>query len=254
MAPRSLSRVARPASSGARGGCRSESALAPPPGAAVVSAATRYVQNNAGSLSRRSSESHATDRPSAGAAASHSASSVVLPNPAGADTSVSAESAPRLRRSLSLGRATRTSSPPGDVELGLEQWACHDHRPSGASLHMPSRRTRRQPHNGWLRLVPAGRPRPSGHVIPPYAESWQTWSGGMHLSDLGTVSGDVPPVARDAAHEHVLSVIGVLRAGWCAPAGLEHVGWCCRSGRRVDLSGARSLVLDRMASAERQPP
>ena len=42
-----------------------------------------------------------------GAAASHSVSSVVLPNPAGADTSVSADSAPRLRRSLSLGRATR---------------------------------------------------------------------------------------------------------------------------------------------------
>ena len=40
-------------------------------------------------------------------AASQSASSVVLPNPAGADTSVSADSAPRLRRSLSLGRATR---------------------------------------------------------------------------------------------------------------------------------------------------
>ena len=41
------------------------------------------------------------------AAASHSASSVVLPNPAGADTSVSADSAPRLRRSLSRGRGTR---------------------------------------------------------------------------------------------------------------------------------------------------
>ena len=109
-----------------------------PDAVAVFSAATRYVQNNAGSLSRWSSESHATDRPSAGAAASHSASSVVLPNPAGADTSVSADSAPRLRRSLSLGRATRTASPPGDVELGLEQGACHDHRPSGASLHVPS--------------------------------------------------------------------------------------------------------------------
>src|SRR6266487_1785849 len=107
MASRSLSSVTRPASLGGWGGCRSESALAPTPCDAVFSALTRYVQNNAGSLSRWSSESHATDRPSAGAAASHCASSVVLPNPAGADTSVSADSAPRLRRSLSLGRATR---------------------------------------------------------------------------------------------------------------------------------------------------
>src|SRR6201999_4158790 len=66
-----------------------------------------YAQNNAGSLSRWSSESHATDRPAAAATVSHSASSVVLPNPAGADTRVSADSAPRLRRSLSLERATR---------------------------------------------------------------------------------------------------------------------------------------------------
>src|SRR5690348_12598247 len=107
MASRSLSRATRPASPGGRGGCGSASAPAPTAGKPVFSAATRYVQNNAGSLSRGSSDSHATDRPPAAATASHSASSVVLPNPAGADTRVSADSAPRLRRSLSLGRTTR---------------------------------------------------------------------------------------------------------------------------------------------------
>jgi hypothetical protein len=38
--------------------------------------------------------------------ASQSASNDVLPNPAGADTNVSADSAPLLKRSISLGRAT----------------------------------------------------------------------------------------------------------------------------------------------------
>ena len=43
----------------------------------------------------------------AGPAASHSASSVVLPKPAGAETSVSFDAAPRSSRSLSRGRGTR---------------------------------------------------------------------------------------------------------------------------------------------------
>ena len=50
---------------------------------------------------------NAADRPSAGMAASHSVSSVVLPKPAGAETSVSFDSIARFRRSLSLGRTTR---------------------------------------------------------------------------------------------------------------------------------------------------
>lgn len=40
-------------------------------------------------------------------AASHSASSVVFPEPAGAEMSVSRDSAPRRNRPLSRGRATR---------------------------------------------------------------------------------------------------------------------------------------------------
>src|ERR1017187_6716555 len=85
----------------------SSSALEPTLGTAVWSAVTTHVQNDAGSLSEESSESHATERSSPGASASHSARSVVLPNPAGADTSVSLDSAPRRRRTRSLGRVTR---------------------------------------------------------------------------------------------------------------------------------------------------
>jgi hypothetical protein len=55
---------------------------------------TTYVQNNAGSLSRRSSESHAAGPPLDVVSASQSASSVVLPNPGGADISVSCDSGP----------------------------------------------------------------------------------------------------------------------------------------------------------------
>jgi len=103
----SLSNVARTVSiGGGWGSRRKESARAPTPGATVCSAVIRYVQNDPDWLSAWSRESHAADRSPAGAAASHSASSVVLPKPAGAETSVSFDSAPRLKRSLSLGRPT----------------------------------------------------------------------------------------------------------------------------------------------------
>ena len=131
-----------------------------PDAVAVFSAATRYVQNNAGSLSRWSSESHATDRPSAGAAASHSASSVVLPNPAGADTSVSADSAPRLRRSLSLGRATEPRRHLGTWSLVSSRGPAMTTAPQEPVFTCRQQRIRCQPHscqphscqphNGWL--------------------------------------------------------------------------------------------------------
>ena len=72
--------------------------LAPTPGATVRSAAITYVQKDAGSLSPWSSDSHAADLSFACAArpaASHSASCVVLPKPAGADTSVNFDVLPR---------------------------------------------------------------------------------------------------------------------------------------------------------------
>ena len=95
-----------------------ERAGADPGHAPSASAAITYVQNDAGSLSPWSSESHAADRRPAGAAASHSASSVVLPKPAGAETSVSLDSAPRPRRSLRRGRGT---TPRRSLEESLVQ-------------------------------------------------------------------------------------------------------------------------------------
>lgn len=55
----------------------------------------------------RAQESHATEWSSSAASSSHSARSVVLPNPAGADTSVSFDAAPRRRHSWSRGRVTK---------------------------------------------------------------------------------------------------------------------------------------------------
>src|SRR5581483_10692385 len=72
-----------------------------------------------GSLSRWSSDSHATAGPPAETAASHSASSVVLPNPAGADTSVNAASTADPSRAPSLGRATRSRRGVGTCSLVL---------------------------------------------------------------------------------------------------------------------------------------
>ena len=67
----------------------------------------------------------------------------------------------RLRPAAQALAQSRTrhqvAPPPGDVELRLEQWARHDHHPSGGS-----------------RVVPAGRPRPSGHVTRRYAEFRRT--------------------------------------------------------------------------------
>ncbi len=76
------------------GPCTRESALAPRPGATVWSALIRYDQKEPGSLSPSSRESHATEPCSAERDPSHSASSVDLPNPAGAEMSVSFDSTP----------------------------------------------------------------------------------------------------------------------------------------------------------------
>ncbi len=65
-----------------------------------------YDQNNAGSLSRSSSESHATAEPPSAKVPSHSVSSVVFPNPAGAETSISFASAAFWSRACKRRRAT----------------------------------------------------------------------------------------------------------------------------------------------------
>ena len=86
---------------------KSARAFVPRPGTADSSAARTYDQNNAGSLSRSSSESHATAAPSSATVPSHSVMSVVLPKPAGAETRINFASAAPARRACNRGRATR---------------------------------------------------------------------------------------------------------------------------------------------------
>src|SRR5258707_10441456 len=79
----------------------------PTVGATVRNAAITCIQNVTGWLSPGSSDSHAVTDPSAGATPSHSARSVDLPNPAGAETSVSFDWVPRRTRSVRCGLDTR---------------------------------------------------------------------------------------------------------------------------------------------------
>src|SRR5262249_7278259 len=100
------------------GGLSSGPTRSATPGRATSSAATAWRQNRAGSLSPASSDSHATGRPSPPA---QSASSAVLPDPAG-----SADQAPPPRQPL----AERLHQPrtwhksrmdAGHVQLGGQQ-------------------------------------------------------------------------------------------------------------------------------------
>ena len=54
-------------------------------------------------------------------AASHSASSVVLPKPAGAETSINFDAAPAVQSLAQSRTRHQTTSRPGDIELRLEQ-------------------------------------------------------------------------------------------------------------------------------------
>ena len=84
-------------------------------------AAITYAQKSPGSLSPGSSEIHPAGVSLPGVAASHSASRVVLPNPAGAVTRVSLRSAPCRNWAISRGRETRPGPPFGHVQLGGEK-------------------------------------------------------------------------------------------------------------------------------------
>ena len=85
---RSLSRVGRTTCTGSAPIARSSTARVPTPGLTFCSAATTYIQNHTGSLSERSSDSQ-PNRWSSPAPDAHCASNVVLPQPAGALSSVS---------------------------------------------------------------------------------------------------------------------------------------------------------------------
>ncbi len=75
------------------------------PGAAPAMAAATYLQKTVGSSSAGSSETHAV-RAASPRAAIHWATSVVLPKPGGADTSISFDVATRPRRSSRRARST----------------------------------------------------------------------------------------------------------------------------------------------------
>lgn len=90
----SLTKVASTVSTCGCGEASSGSASAPTPGTPLARAVTTYVQNVVGWLSPSSNDSHATARGCRGASASQAARAVVLPKPAGAETSASLLSAP----------------------------------------------------------------------------------------------------------------------------------------------------------------
>jgi hypothetical protein len=104
-APSSLTIVASTVSIGGCADRSSGSTPSPRSGTTVRTALIRYVQNTVGSRSLCSRDSHAADLFRT-ARCSHAATEVVLPNPAGAETSVSFVSAPSSRRSLNRERGT----------------------------------------------------------------------------------------------------------------------------------------------------
>jgi hypothetical protein len=84
--------------------------------------------------------------PTAAFAQMHTAGSVVLPKPAGAETSVSLRVTPSFSRSVRRGRETKLALSPacpersrrvragtGDVEFGSQQWHGHFAFPGGIS-------------------------------------------------------------------------------------------------------------------------
>ena len=80
--------------------------VAPASGRARWIAVATAAQKEPDSLSLGSRDSHAVTRSSGSDGASHSASTVVLPNPGGAEMSVNFARSPRSRRVMSRARAT----------------------------------------------------------------------------------------------------------------------------------------------------
>ena len=91
--------------------------LAPTPGAAACGAVTTWGQNEPGWLADSSRETKETRRDSPDARASQEARTVVLPNPAGAETRVRAASAPASMSAVSRGRGTTAPRSRGAVSL-----------------------------------------------------------------------------------------------------------------------------------------
>src|SRR6266498_915733 len=99
------------------------------------SAAIKYDQNRTGSLSSASSTSQATCNVSC---ATHSLNSVVLPNPGGAESSVSGRVKPSFKRAMSRGRVTQWGRPEGEYSfVRSKPW---DTAPSNLYPNKQSRR------------------------------------------------------------------------------------------------------------------
>src|SRR5262249_9553843 len=113
-----------------------------------------------GSLSASSSDSHATGRPPPRA---QSPSSVVLPNPAGAQTSTRPRASPTLSASTSRGRGTNPGWMRGTCSLVASSTSC----PDGATR---ARRAAGGPAIGDLPLTATSNP-PSGPRPGPLYDS-----------------------------------------------------------------------------------
>ena len=103
------------------------SASAPEPtlGTAPWRAVTTYVQNDVGSLSAGSSESHATERWSSGVSPSHAAEQRRLAEPGRGGHQRQSRLSPAPQTLEKSGACHQTRSQLRDEHLRCDQWACH---------------------------------------------------------------------------------------------------------------------------------
>src|SRR5258708_32398216 len=87
------------------------------PGCKRSNAVNTYIQKPTGSLSCSSSETQATRVASCGSVCTHAESKVVLPKPAGAETTVRGRWSPPSNRVERRGRETRTCGEEGTKNL-----------------------------------------------------------------------------------------------------------------------------------------
>ena len=151
----------------------------------------------AGSSSEPSRETQATDLPSVDRSSAHSPSKVVLPKPAGAETSVSLRSSAAARLSRRRGRATRLGRVLGARSLVVTSvWGTT----IGLARFFPDRSLLRREIVSHGPLYRSGVP--TGDGSPPPVPPFGRWGS---TRPLGTV---IPGVS--VLDERIL---GILRAG-----------------------------------------
>src|SRR5258707_6000876 len=114
-------------------------------GAIVCKAATRYVRKSVGSLSPLSSDSQATCRSQP---VTHALTSVVFPNPAGAERRVSLRCRPSFSRSIRRGRLTTSGRSGGIYSFVARIGVGMSHPPPELPENL-SRRKQRRIRNSW---------------------------------------------------------------------------------------------------------